>query len=79
MLFFLLTIFFKDFLSLRSFVLMSFCLIGLIGGLISGLIGLIGGLIGLIGCLIGLICIRACLHRETMDFFRKKTVLLKKF
>ena len=44
---------------------MSFCLIGLIGGLISGLIGLIGGLIGLIGCLIGLICIRVCLHRET--------------
>ena len=46
---------FFRFLSLCSFVLLSFCLIGLIGGLISGLIGLIGGLISLIGGLIGLI------------------------
>ena len=46
--------YFFDFLSLCSFVLLAFCLIGLIGGLISGLIGLIGGLIRLIGGLIGL-------------------------
>ena len=43
-----------DFWSLFSFVLLSFCLIGLIGGLISGLIGLISGLISLIGGLIGI-------------------------
>ena len=48
--------YFLSLLSICSFVLLSFCLIGLIGGLIGligGLISLIGGLIGIMGRLIG--------------------------
>ena len=71
--------YFLDFLSLCFFVLLSFCLIGLIGslisgliGLIGGLIGLIGGLIGLIGCLIGLIGIRTPTIHDDMKIYRRE-------